>query len=120
MPALGKSMSHPGWLSPLPTSPGALASVQEGEHSGAGSAVGQGLLWGRTWGMAGSPQLGFQCQTLSHPHTIMSSHFLLPLCKEDSGEQGGLTGAHGALMLFCPREQWRAAAWASPSFVLLC
>lgn len=32
----------------------------------------------------------------------------------------GRVGARGALTLLCPREQWRAAAWASPSFVLLC
>lgn len=51
--------------------------------------MGQVLLWGRTWGMTGSPQLGFQCQTLSRPHAIMSSHFFLPLCKEVSGGQGG-------------------------------
>lgn len=29
-------------------------------------------------------------------------------------------GEQGVLTPLCPREQWRAAAWASPSSVLLC
>lgn len=114
MPALGKSVSHPGWLSPLPTSPGALASVQEGEQSGAGSAVGQDM--GHGW----KPPAGISVPNpVTSPHHHVFSFSPSPLQRGFRGA-GGLVGAHGALMLFCPREQWRAAAWASPSFVLLC
>lgn len=54
--------------------------------------MGQGLLWGSTWGWLEAPWLGSQCQTPSHPHTIMSSHLLFPFAKSFLGH-GGLVGA---------------------------
>lgn len=84
--------------------------------------MGQGLLQGRTWGWLEVPWLGSQCQTLSHP--TPSCHLT---CSSPSQRvfwgHGGLVGAAFGVLgltLLCPREQWRAAAWASPNSVLLC
>lgn len=51
--------------------------------------MGQGLLWGRTWGWLEVPWLGLQCQTLTtsaHHHVISLA---LPLHEEFSGATGG-------------------------------
>lgn len=73
--------------------------------------------------MAGNPLAGIPVpDPITSPHHHVFS-LALTLHKEFSGVTGGLVGAaFGVLVLtlLCPREQWRAAAWASPSSVLLC
>lgn len=79
------------------------------------SGVGHGDGWkSPSWGPSARP---YHIPTLSC-HLTYSS-----LSQRVSWGHGGLVGtAFGVLglTLLCPREQWRAAAWASPNSVLLC
>lgn len=128
VPALGKSVSHLGWLGPLP-SPPALSLPQansrglslvcgEGECSGAGSALGQDLgqrLETPSWDPGAKPH------HVPTPSCLLT--FSFPFAKRFLGAVGGWRVqplGRGDLTLLCPRERWRAAAWASPSFVPLC
>lgn len=71
--------------------------------------------------MAGSALAGIPV-----PNPITSPHHRLTHSSPSQRVfwgHGGLVGAAFGVLgltLLCPREQWRAAAWASPNSVLLC
>lgn len=112
MPALGKSISEPLAVPPALSLPWHTGlEVQWGRIC---SGAGRGDGWKpRDWDPS------------ARPHHIPPP-CLLTCSSPSQGVfwgHGGLAGAaFGVLVLtvLCPREQWRAAAWASPNSVLLC
>lgn len=128
MPALGKSVSCLGWLSPMPTSPalslpqayswGLSVACRGGECSRTGSALGQYMEHG--W----KPLAGIPVPDPRHvptPSCLLA--FSFPFAKRFLGAVVGWRvhpSGRRDLTLLCLREQWRAAAWASPSSVPLC
>lgn len=121
VPALGKSLSHLGWLGPLPTSAvqslprasgqGLSLACREDKHSWAGSALGQDVR--HIWDPSANPHHA------PTPWCLLT--FSFPLAKRSVGAVGHWqVQPSGCLTLLCPREQWRAAAWASPSSVPPC
>lgn len=125
MPALGKSVSRRGWLRPMPAPPapslpwadsrGLSLARREGEGSGAGSALGQDVAHG--W----KPLAGIPVPNLiTFPTLSCLLAFSFPFAKRFLGGWRVPPSWRGGLTLLCPRERWRAAAWASPSFVPLC